>query len=47
MIDDLGEKIELMQQARVCAEKAATAQEFQACNQVFQDAISKAFVVHS
>lgn len=39
MIDDLGKKIELMQQARECAETATTPVAFQACNQAFADGI--------
>lgn len=39
MIDDLGKKIELMQQARGCAETATTPVAFQACNQAFADGI--------
>lgn len=39
MIDDLGKKIELMQQAQRCAEKATTPVAFQACNQAFADGI--------
>ena len=39
MIMDLGRKIKLMQEARVCAKKSSSPVAFQACNKILVDGI--------